>query len=59
MDAMIWLLLFNVVTKLQAGLSISGGYNQYLVSMNNESGGPFILNHLISISVGKFLQLKK
>ena len=45
--------------ETSGGFTISGGYNQYLLSMNNESGGPFILNHLISISVGKYLQLKK
>jgi hypothetical protein len=45
--------------ETHGGFIISGGYEQYLFSMNNEDKGPFILNHLMGITVGKYIHTGK
>lgn len=41
------------------GLTISAHYVQGLFNMNNEEDGPFIRNHLVGITFGKFFKSKK
>jgi hypothetical protein len=41
------------------GFTISAHYVQGVFSMNNEEGGPFIKNHLIGITFGKYFKSRK
>jgi hypothetical protein len=56
---------YNMAVIIQCGYEtgngfiISGGYQQFLFSMNNEDSGPFILNHLAGITLGKYIHTGK
>lgn len=48
---------FGFETK--TGFIVQADYVQHLISMNNEDEGPSIRNHLMGITIGKFLKSKK